>query len=443
MTFEMFKCHLCHKQIDTQGKLNRKDNVSRHQKKAHGSIHQGFPVRKNDETQLSYQQPGVLGDAQLYSVSNLMRVAASGDLDRLKTLLDAGLTVETRADDQSTALHCSARAGQAEVVKFLIDNGADIEARNEKHRLPIHEALMSKSSETVDHLFEQLPREKLLRLASELEWYLMQSTSISIVDAYITRLGDTFTNRKLPKKLHFAVRTGHTSLLTTLLDNPNVDGNKGSSNGHWETASLLLKHSESMEEGRCTSSDVPPISLTFTKEDLFHRLFKHPDFGGPNKKLPGPHGTILQVAIKKGDCEVIEILLACQDIDVNLRGANGWSPLTNAARYGGFKVAQLLLQHKDIDVNQGTTHWRRETALQYAEKNKHNEIVDLLLSHGAIDYRAKASTTVPPYVHIDNSQNTTLQPDHEPHFDPFDNDMNDAPTEAWEEFLDMEGGMEE
>jgi len=502
----------------------RKDNLRRHQMKAHGPALEDCPVLKDDQQQPSHQRPDNLSDAQLYSVSNLMRIAASGDLDRLETFLNADLTVETKADDQSTALHCSARAGQAEVVRFLLDMGADMTARNDKGRLSIHEALLSNSFETVELFLERLPRETLLRRAQELEVYLMRSNSISIVDAYITRLGDAFTNRKVSRKLHFAVRTGHAFLLARLLDNPDVNGNKvcvssyapihvaaafgrtsimevfisrddidktlrtgyrrmhalhiaaskghtaiveqliqhssvevncrdkdqatplhyAASNGHWETASLLLEHSDPMNNGHRNSSDVFPTNLPFNKGDLLHRLFRHPDFGGPNKAIPGTHKTILHVAAEKEDCEMIAFLLADPDIDVNkCDGEYGDTALIAAAKNGKLEAVRLLLQHKDIDVNQ-KDGWSKWTALEYAKHRKHGgEIVDLLVSHGAIDHRAKALTTVPTSVHIDDSQNTTLQPDHETHFDLFYGDMDDGPTEAWDDFFDTEEGVAE
>ena len=558
---EQYRCHF----ENCAFKSNRKDNLKKHQRKVHSSELLSRPVEKSDDIQSSQQHSEVVSTAQLYSASIFMQVAASGDLNRLKVFLDAGLTVETETDDRCTALHCAARAGQTEVVRYLLLNGANAIARNQGGRSPIHEAVLSNSPETLDCLLRHMTQEELrtfdkkLGTSMKLERYLIQSGSIEIVDVYLARLGSEFTDRDASKKLSFAIRAGHYSLLATLLDDPNINTNGrisiqsvsfapihlaarygqtkvmkiliacdrvdktlttyGSrqalhiaasrghtaivkhlishssvdincqddkaatplhyassnghttvvqqllsqsnthcdckdknlatplhyavSSGHWETASLLLKHSEAIDDGLCISSDVSPTSPTFTKEDLLHRLFKHPDFGGPNKKLLGTHRTILQVAVKKGDCEVIEILLACQDIDVIMRDIDGWSPLMNAARYGGFKVVQLLLQHKYIDVNQSTTCWRRETALQYAKMHKNNEIVDLLLAHGAIDYDAKAPPTGPTTTHIDDSQNTTLQPDHETHFDPFDDNMDDVPTEAWEEFLAMEEGVEE
>ncbi|KAI4706401.1 hypothetical protein J4E89_008816 [Alternaria sp. Ai002NY15] len=165
-------------------------------------------------------------------------------------------------------------------------------------------------------------------------------------------------------------------------------------------------------------------------------------FGGPNVLMPGTYKNILHVAIHKDDCEAIGFLIAHPDIDVNVPEQYGPTPLMTAARNGRLEAVRLLLQHKDIEVNY-RGGWRNWTALQYAKFVKHNEIVDLLLAHGAIDYDAEAPTTVPTTARIDNSQNITLQPEHETHSDLFENDMDDAAIESWLELFGTEERMEE
>ena len=602
---------------------NRKDNLRRHQKKNHPTLSHSCRDEYNDKTHLQDQQSNTISTAKPCSVSNFMQVATLGDLNRLRVFLDAGMTVDTKADDGSTVLHCAARAGQVEVVNYLLDVGARVDTRNGSDRLPLHEAILSDSTETFESLLGFMTQEELRAPGLKLKHYLSQAGHIGIVDAYLARLGCDFTDQSAPKKLEFAIHTGHEALTAKLIDDLSIDCNhrqgnsyapihwvallgrekvmqvflassrvdktletsrgkralhlaamkghkaiveqlihhptvdvncrdnheasplhyassnghtmvveqlihhssvilnsqdrvaatplhyasskghtivveqllslpsadvncrdnygetplhyassKGQtmvveqlirhgsadidcqaisaakplhyavSEGHWETASLLLAYSDSMRDGHRISSDVSSTSLTFTKEDLLHRLLKHPDFGGPNKILPGRRKTILQVAASKNDCEMIASLLAYPDIDVNKHDeAYGTTPLVTAVATNKLEAVKLLLQHKDIDVN--AKKWNYWTALRHAKAHKHNEIVDLLLSHGAIDYDANAPSAVPTTTHIDNSQKTSLQPDHEAHFDPFDDDMDDVPTEAWEEFLAMEEGMEE
>ena len=537
---------------------NRKDNLRRHQKKNHPALILSCRDEYDDKTNLQDQQCNLLSTTQLYNVSNFMRVAASGDLDRLETFLDAGLKIEARAEDESTILHCAARAGQAAAVDHLLTKGASVNVRNDKGRLPIHEAVLSNSPETLKCFLESMTQESLCASKREVERYLARSGNASMIDAYITRLGNDCSDWDVSTKLSFAVRAGHYSLVTTLLDDSNVDVNRkfhghslnfapihlaallgrtkimerlvacdrididlrdslsrhslhiaaskghtaivkqllGHSNvdvnsqdiggatplhcaaydgqiivvaqliryagvdincqdkkgatplhyaaasGRWEMISFLLRCWDLVNDDQCLPPDDPSTSVSFAKEDLIRRLLKHPGFVNPNQELPRDK-TLLEVAATKGDFEAIKVLLAYPDIDVNIcMGYCGRSPLMNAARNGKLEAARLLLQHKEIDVNLRVRggFW---AALTYAKLHKHYDIVDLLLSHGAIDHDAKAPSTVPTTAHIDNSQITTFQPDHDTHFDQFDDDMDGAPTEAWEGFLAMEEGMEE
>jgi ankyrin repeat protein len=533
---------------------NRKDNFKRHQRKKHRSTPLRSPVENSDNTQTPNQQPDVLGSAQISNALAFMQVASSGDLDKLNAFLDAGFMIETTASDQCTVLHCAARAGQAETVRHLLTKGASVNARNNKRRLPMHEAILSNSPETLDCFLKRMTRDELRASGKELERHLVQSGNPDIVDIYLARLGSDFIDRDVSKRFSFAVRTGHYSLVGTLLDDPRINANhlfstqdmapiheaalhgrtrvmellitcdrvdktletqgsrqalhiaasKGhtliveqlirhpsvdvncqdnyaatplhyaAANEHWRTVSLLLTHWEKKNDDHHSSSEI-----SFDKENLLHRLFRHPDFGGPNKALRWEKNTLLHAAARKGDCESMGVLLAHQDIYVNVQNLNDESPLTVAAERGQLEAMGLLLQHKDIDVNSKNTKfppliraairgqleavklllqhkdievnqrmgWRKWTALQWAKDMKHDNIVDLLLSHGAKDYDANppstVPTTVPTTAHIASSPNTTLQPNHELPFPRSADDMNDGPTEAWEDFLGMDEEMEE
>jgi bla regulator protein BlaR1 len=55
----------------------------------------------------------------------LVRVAKSGDVDRMKELLDQGVNVNTVAAGDGTALIGAARSGQLKMVEFLLDENAN------------------------------------------------------------------------------------------------------------------------------------------------------------------------------------------------------------------------------------------------------------------------------------------------------------------------------
>jgi ankyrin repeat protein len=187
------------------------------------------------------------------------------------------------------------------------------------------------------------------------------------------------------------------------------------------------------------------MNAPIIKETVLQRLFKHPGFKNPNSKGPKwPRPTLLHKAAEKGVCDVMRVLLDHKDIDVNSEDGFTGSPLMVAAENGQVEAVRLLLQHKDIAVNHRFTFhgYRDQTALSYAKSKKHDGIVDLLLSHGAIDYDANASSTASTTAHIDNPQSTTLQAEHETQSDSFNNCMDDVPNEVWEEFLDMEDEMD-
>ncbi|KAI4944213.1 hypothetical protein J4E91_008767 [Alternaria rosae] len=342
--------------------------------------------------------PNVNGNDEIMHISpNFAPIHLAAMLGRTKVMecliAHDRINVNLRDSLSRQALQIAASNGHTAIMKQLIGHpNVDVNCQDERGATPLHCA----ASNGHNMVVAQLIRHPGVNVNCQ--------------------------NYNAATPLHCAASNGHNMVVAQLIRHPGVNVNcqdenaatllhYAASNGHWETASLLLKHSESMEDGRCTSYDVPPITLPFSKEDLLHRLLQHPDFGGPNTILPGKYRNMLNFAATKGDCEVIELLLAYPDIDLNVPNRYGQTPLMNAVKHGRLEA--------------------------------HGEIVDLLLSHGAIDYDAKASTTVPTTAHTDDAPITTLQPDHENHFDSFDDGIDDTPTEAWEEFLAMEEGMAE
>ncbi|MBA2663111.1 MAG: ankyrin repeat domain-containing protein [Bradymonadaceae bacterium] len=72
----------------------------------------------------------------------LLRAASKGDLDRVKTLLDAGAAVDdASALDSSTPLIAAAAGGHTDVVALLLERGANVNATNFQAYSPLSIAL--------------------------------------------------------------------------------------------------------------------------------------------------------------------------------------------------------------------------------------------------------------------------------------------------------------
>ena len=70
----------------------------------------------------------------------LMNLAATGYVELMQRLLDAGTEVDKQGSDGSTALHYAAYAGQKDAVGFLVEQGATIDAADEGSSTALHAA---------------------------------------------------------------------------------------------------------------------------------------------------------------------------------------------------------------------------------------------------------------------------------------------------------------
>ena len=474
---------------------------------------------------------------QLYSCSMFMQAANSGNKTLLEDCLQAGISLETKANDGSTALHCAARAGQTAAVQFLLMEGADTEAVNENRRIPLHEAILSKIPDTFSAM---LHFTAITAYQQSIENYLLQSGSAEVRQLYIEQLGNPFTccskeellaissklgqtltvarlihqpdidvNKKdatgnapihqaaqygqaevlkillafdgidinvetrsgrTPlhiaaskgyleivqllldqepsivnshtalhaaaargrtnvvryllsldnidvnsprygwRPLHLAAENGHSEVVKLLLDSNHINTrcqdilgqsplHKAAFNGKWETVHILLEHWEqSNDHGSPPNQE--SLQRDIDRTEVITRLLAHPDFLDVNMRERWRKEALLHKAVRKGECDIIRVLLAHKDIKVNLGNYFGESPLIVAAENGKLDAGKLLLEHKDIDIDI-EVRWsdryqrhRNMNALQVARKYLHKEFADLLLSYGATDDEVSTSTTV-------------------------------------------------
>lgn len=75
-------------------------------------------------------------------MTSLHSAANSGDLQRVRVLINRGEFIDTQTADHSTALHRAVKSQREDIVRFLIDNGAKCNIKNNDGHTPLHLAAM-------------------------------------------------------------------------------------------------------------------------------------------------------------------------------------------------------------------------------------------------------------------------------------------------------------
>ncbi|CAG8892972.1 unnamed protein product [Penicillium nalgiovense] len=105
----------------------------------------------------------------------------------------------------------------------------------------------------------------------------------------------------------------------------------------------------------------------------------------PNSKN-GDGQSLLHQATKNGDREVVQQLLAHEEISINATDRQSCTALHLAAEYGCTSVAKCLLAKCGIDTNARDNYGR--TAFHIAAEYGNTSITELLLAYGAVDINA-------------------------------------------------------
>eukprot|EP01083_Nonionella_stella_P294158 1000232_1 len=152
--------------------------------------------------------------------------------------------------------------------------------------------------------------------------------------------------------LHIAVENRSIRSLYALLAHPNIDVN-------------------------VSSQGVTPLTLAAARGhiDIVRILLAVPEI---NVNCEALHQTA-----SRGHVEIARLLLERPEIQVNnLETNNRATALMIAAYWGNMEMMRLLVSVPDVDINAACEH-KRLTALMLAAKMGHTHAVNLLLGHGA------------------------------------------------------------
>lgn len=285
-----------------------------------------------------------------FSKTPLHLAVASGKLEIVRTLLDAGAFADSRRSiDQTTPLHIAAARGYTTIVSLLVQDGADVNSVTWPLReTPLHLAVARGNIETIQLLLELGADDNAVTFYS----------------------GDTV--------VHLAAAYGHLEELLALLGyQPLSPRQIEEHQSVWYSRHHTCYWLES-ELGKGIDSNLklkgPSISEHDDRENMMLR----------NKaKLQATNRqgwTALHFAAYYGHATITEVLLGIMD-DWDLKDRDGYTPLDYAAENEDEAIVELLLE-RGVFSNQEAG--QRQDTLEYAAKNGYAVVVKLLLERDSI-----------------------------------------------------------
>ncbi|OAL70218.1 hypothetical protein A7D00_5749 [Trichophyton violaceum] len=306
---------------------------------------------------------GMLGSA-------LVAAASESHLSIVKTLIQRGANVNEECGPYGCALQaavCSPR-DSSKLVQILLDAGADIHMQHGIYGTPLQAAAYK-------------GREEIIRTL------LARGAQVNIVSG------------KYGTALNAAAFQGHDQIVQIFLehgaDTTTEAGDYGNStwaaayNGKESVLRQLLRHRYPSWQDDILENKVRGIMNQAIRTVAFHEAAEDGDFDSVKKLLedgidPNARGGVdssaLHAAASYQHAEIVALLLAQKDINVDVRDYDGRSPLWIAASDGNIEITKMLINTGRVDVRQKPASGRN--LLWYAAKDGRMDMVRLMWEAG-------------------------------------------------------------
>ena len=285
---------------------------------------------------------------------------------------DLNINEKDRASG-NTPLHYAIEYKYARLVAaLLLRSELQINLQNKAGATALITAVREKQTSTVAALLRHRQIQVNQHISASRDTALLvavRAQSQQLVELLVAHNGIDANRKDTAGKaaLHLAVSSKNRDLVRGLLRASNIDVNLPDKAG--KTALHLA----------VANNYAPVVTELLRNDDL--RI---------NESVAGVLGqSALHLAIwqhvktSTSYSEVIDLLLAHDDIDPNLKNRHQESPLLVAAKEEDAPLVNKLLAHDDIEVN--STNDRQKTALMFASERGSTAIVRALLAHDDID----------------------------------------------------------
>jgi ankyrin repeat protein len=359
-------------------------NTTRQATKGHqhpqfeGKIVGGFP--------LSYVGPPVPASELK---KQLMLAAKDGQAGQITRLLNFGLDVNTRDDENNTPLIIAAGNGHAEALKALLAVGADVDARNQQRTSALSAACSGGHLDAAGVLVKAGASLAVKNVEGFTPLALAcRRGQLDVVKLLLSAQADIKSRTNGGKTpLILAAGDGHIDVVKLLvdqgadLDAKDLEGAtavaEAARTGHSDIVLFLIDKGTVVNAASNRFLDKQLILATL-RNDL-SRARELLTLGASVDALTDSGDTVLALAAGLGHQKLIECFLQ-RGATVNMRSRSDRTALMIAARNGRLNVAERLLKggaYVDSTDKEGST------ALMEASAEGHRTLVNLLLSYKA------------------------------------------------------------
>ncbi|KAK8229419.1 ankyrin repeat-containing domain protein [Phyllosticta capitalensis] len=363
---------------------------------AHAAILQAFPLA--DYAANHWAENTKISASHSSTLRSLLR-----DFFSTKSCYTSAFWISHEWLSCNDALHYASEIGATSVIKALLYNGANINSVGDCERsTTLHHALHDGHFEVLEMLLDH-------GADVNIRSPLLAATRIGnprIVQLLLNHGADPNACDEFSSSaLHTAALEGHMEIFQMLLDH-------GAST---QVAKSLLYYVASsgcleivlklLEQGADANAEMYGIPLVAASSNGHLAVVKIlVNFGADlfAREKDGRRHTPLSAASSRGHREIVRFLLKC--------GAQDSNALIEAAYSGRVEISQMLLDHGvDVDANEHT--FRRclsvdisvfppRTALSAASSQDFDQVVEMLLSHGAQDTAALATASMIGHISI-------------------------------------------
>lgn len=257
-----------------------------------------------------------------------------------------------------TPLACATKRGHGLAAQYLLRRkDVTVELKREEDICPLALATKDGHTKILQLLLKRLPvgARDYGNCLQSLLLYAALTGSVATVQTLLERpdINPNFRDERYCTALCLAINRRHHAVVQCLLQRQDLDPNMQSRSALWPAL---------------FDCDGPALGLMLGIDSM-----------EPNLGVLTP----LSWAAKLGDEQLVGMLLARADVDVNMEFKPYGTPAILASQWGNEEVIQLLLKHDglDLSVKDGYGY----TTLDYAQDGCHDGIVRLLFEHRASD----------------------------------------------------------